>query len=79
MAVTEVMFSPIILSFSSSLSWIMEKLYFEILHIKPFSQNDIQFIGEADGYTQGVGLSYSYDFDSFKDLMRKIFTSEKNK
>ena len=44
MAVTEVMFSPIILSFSSSLSWIMEKLYFEILHIKPFSQNDIQFI-----------------------------------
>ena len=42
-------------------------------------QNDIQFIGEADGYTQGVGLSYSYDFDNFKDLLRKIFISQKNK
>ena len=42
-------------------------------------QNDIQFIGEADGYTQGVGLSYSYDFDNFKDLIRKIFISQKNK
>lgn len=42
-------------------------------------QNDIQFIGEADGYTQGVGLSYSYDFDNFKDLLKKIFISQKNK
>jgi len=42
-------------------------------------QNDIQFIGEADGYTQGVGLSYSYDFDNFKQLLKKIFISQKNK
>ncbi len=37
-------------------------------------QNDIQFIGEADGYTQGVGLSYSYDFNSFKSLIRSILS-----
>ena len=42
-------------------------------------QNDIQFIGETDGYTQGIGLSYSYDFDNFKDLLREIFASQKNK
>jgi len=42
-------------------------------------QNDIQFIGETDGYTQGVGLSYSYDFDTFKDILRKIFNSKSNK
>ena len=42
-------------------------------------QNDIQFIGEADGYTQGVGLSYSYDFDNFKQLLKKIFVSQRNK
>ncbi len=42
-------------------------------------QNDIQFIGETDGYTQGIGLSYSYDFDNFKQLIRKIFISEKKK
>ena len=42
-------------------------------------QNDIQFIGESDGYTQGVGLSYSYDFNSFKALLKKIFISQKNK
>ncbi len=42
-------------------------------------QNDIQFIGagEADGYTQGVGLSYTYDFDTFKELIRKVFANNK--
>ena len=44
-------------------------------------QNDIQFIsaGEADGYTQGVGLSYTYDFDNFKELLRKIFKNQQKK
>ena len=36
-------------------------------------QNDIQFIGETEGYTQGAGLTYSVDFDTFKELVRKIF------
>jgi len=41
-------------------------------------QNDIQYIGagDTDGYTQGVGLSYSYDFDTFKALIRKIFNTQ---
>lgn len=40
-------------------------------------QNDIQFIGEAQGYTQGAGLSYSVDFDNFRELWTKIFKNKK--
>jgi len=40
-------------------------------------ENDLQFIGEANGYTQGVGLSYSYDFNTFKELLREIFKKNK--
>ena len=29
-------------------------------------ENDISYIGEGIGYTQGVGVSYEVDFDSFK-------------
>ena len=37
-------------------------------------ENQIQqFLAERQGYTQGLGLSYQVDFNSFKDLMRKIF------
>ncbi|MFD2697164.1 translocation/assembly module TamB domain-containing protein [Mesonia sediminis] len=39
-------------------------------------ENDIQYIGEELGYTQGVGLSYSVDFDTFKELIRKILNKE---
>ena len=35
-------------------------------------ENNIQFIGEEIGFTQGVGLSYNVDFDTFKELIRKI-------
>lgn len=35
-------------------------------------ENDINYIGEGIGYTQGVGLSYEVDFDTFKELIRKI-------
>ena len=42
-------------------------------------ENDLQFIGEANGYTQGVGLSYSYDFNTFKELLKEIFKKQKNK
>jgi len=42
-------------------------------------ETDLQFIGEANGYTQGVGLSYSYDFNTFKELLREIFMKEKPK
>ncbi len=37
-------------------------------------ENEIrQFLADNQGYTQGVGLSYEVDFNSFRDLMRKIF------
>lgn len=39
-------------------------------------ESDIQFIGEELGYTQGVGLTYTVDFDTFKELMNKILNNE---
>ncbi len=43
-------------------------------------ENEIQeFLGDRQGYTQGVGLSYEVDFNSFKELMRKMFRSRKTK
>ena len=47
------------------------------LRAKVFNrQSDIQFIGETEGYTQGAGISYSVDFNSFKGLIRKIFNGK---
>ena len=44
------------------------------LRAKVFNrQSDIQFVGETEGYTQGAGISYAVDFNSFKELLRKIF------
>ena len=43
-------------------------------------ENEIQeFLGDRQGYTQGVGLSYEVDFNSFKELMRKMFSNNKSK
>jgi hypothetical protein len=39
-------------------------------------ENNIQYIGEELGFTQGVGLSYQVDFDTFKELLRKIVDKE---
>lgn len=36
-------------------------------------ENSIRNFGEAIGYTQGVGLSYNVDFDTFKELIQTIF------
>ena len=33
----------------------------------------MQFIGEDQGFEQGVGISYSVDFDDFKELTNRIF------
>ncbi|MTG97617.1 translocation/assembly module TamB [Myroides sp. BIT-d1] len=35
-------------------------------------ENDINYLGEGIGYTQGVGLTYEVDFDTFKELLSKI-------
>ncbi len=40
-------------------------------------ENDISYIGEGVGYTQGVGVSYEVDFDTFKELANKIFKNKK--
>ena len=35
-------------------------------------ENEFRYIGDELGYTQGLGLSYKVDFDTFKDLIFKI-------
>ncbi|MFI2742324.1 translocation/assembly module TamB domain-containing protein [Zhouia sp. PK063] len=35
-----------------------------------------QFLAQQQGYTQGVGLSYQVDFNTFKELLRKIFNKK---
>ncbi|MDI9312199.1 MAG: translocation/assembly module TamB domain-containing protein [Limnohabitans sp.] len=42
-------------------------------------ENDINYIGEGIGYTQGLGMSYEVDFDTFKELLNKIFKKEAEK
>ncbi|MGH2665630.1 translocation/assembly module TamB domain-containing protein [Flavobacterium sp.] len=43
-------------------------------------ENDISFIGEGGiGYTQGLGISYEVDFNTFKEMLNKIFASQKKK
>ncbi|WP_338733993.1 translocation/assembly module TamB domain-containing protein [Mangrovimonas cancribranchiae] len=41
-------------------------------------ENSIRNLGEEIGYTQGVGISYSVDFDTFKELLQKIFKGNVN-
>ena len=36
-------------------------------------ENSIRYFGEEVGYTQGLGITYSVDFDTFKELIQKIF------
>ena len=41
-------------------------------------QNDIQFIGEEQAYEQGAGISFTIDFDDFRELVNKIFKTKIN-
>ncbi len=44
------------------------------LNLRVFNkENDITYIGQGIGYTQGIGMSYEVDFDTFKELVNKIF------
>ncbi|AJR04413.1 hypothetical protein AW14_12885 [Siansivirga zeaxanthinifaciens CC-SAMT-1] len=36
-------------------------------------ENSIRNFGEAVGYTQGIGLAYSVEFDTFKELIQRLF------
>ncbi|WNH12077.1 translocation/assembly module TamB domain-containing protein [Thalassobellus suaedae] len=42
-------------------------------------ENSIRNFGEAIGYTQGVGLSYNVDFDTFKELLQRFFKKSKKR
>ncbi len=43
-------------------------------------ENEInEFLADRQGYTQGVGLSYQVDFNTFKELLQKIFVSKKKR
>ena len=50
------------------------------LRAKVFNrENEIeQFLAEQQGYTQGIGLSYQVDFNSFKELMKIIFKNSED-
>lgn len=48
------------------------------LNMRVFNkENDITYIGQGIGYTQGIGMSYEVDFDTFKELVNKIFKNAK--
>lgn len=37
-------------------------------------ENDITYVGQGIGYTQGLGVSYEVDFNTFNELIKKIFS-----
>ena len=49
------------------------------LNLKVFNkENNVNyFVGEGVGYTQGVGISYEVNFETFKELLHKIFANQK--
>ena len=48
------------------------------LNLRVFNkENDINYIGQGVGYTQGIGISYEVDFDTFTELVNKIFKNQK--
>lgn len=50
------------------------------LNLRVFNkENDITYIGQGIGYTQGLGMSYEVDFDTFSELVNKIFKNAKLK
>lgn len=48
------------------------------LRAKVFNrENEIQqFLQQQQGYTQGIGIAYEVDFNTFKELMQKIFRNK---
>ncbi|WP_321538455.1 translocation/assembly module TamB domain-containing protein [Flavobacterium piscinae] len=48
------------------------------LNMRVFNrESDINYVGEGIGYTQGIGVSYQVDFDTFNELITKIFKNAK--
>lgn len=47
------------------------------LNLRVFNkENDVSYIGQGIGYTQGLGLTYQIDFDTFKELVNTIFNKK---
>lgn len=42
-------------------------------------QNEIRNFGEDIGYTQGIGISYNVEFNTFKELIQRILKGELNR
>ena len=38
-------------------------------------ENDFRYLGDEFGYTQGMGMSYQVDFNTFQELIQKIKTN----
>jgi len=50
------------------------------LRAKVFNkENEFRYIGDELGYTQGLGISYNVDFETFKELIYKISSEKKTK
>jgi hypothetical protein len=50
------------------------------LNLRVFNrENDVTYIGQGVGYTQGLGISYEVDFDTFRELVAKMFKNKKLK
>lgn len=50
------------------------------LNLRVFNkENDVSYIGQGIGYTQGLGISHEIDFDTFKELVNTIFGKKKPK
>ena len=48
------------------------------LNLRAFNrENDINYIGEGIGYTQGLGINYQVDFDNLTELFNKIVKKKK--
>lgn len=44
------------------------------LNLRVFNrENDITYLGQGIGYTQGIGFTYEVDFDTFRELVQKVF------
>jgi hypothetical protein len=47
------------------------------LNLRVFNrENDVTYIGQGIGYTQGLGISYEVDFDTFRELVSKLFKTK---
>jgi TamB, inner membrane protein subunit of TAM complex len=48
------------------------------LNLKLFNkENEIKYVGEGTGYTQGFGISYEVNFNSFEELANRVFRRKK--